>query len=564
MTEANNPRSKGGLFLLGSLLMHGLLLGILALSGLLEFQRSVDRQALDDKAREAMKRKEALEARERARRAERRMPREHADIMRRAAEAPKRLAAKKRLSRIRRNLEELERLKAQREAEIRRRDVREMEADLVDRIVSRARILEQETRHSYGGEERLELRELARKAREQAERFAAHANPQAETADSPAEAAKARQEFLAAAEQAHQRARGNAMATHFYKAGSESLGLPRDRAHLKIADELHQLARRLADPKGLDPEALNDLSASTDARVPAPADAATDKVAYLYKRARRLETEFDRQYRETRALDQALADLRSFPEALASQPALSSPDRPDLTADLGANPETVGEVGELRSHLDAFGEQLAAIDERTGSLLGQIAGANQGTQATELSSQIGRALALAATEGAGRGSPDLSGALRALAGSPGAGQAADAEFHLKGEGGQFMRKVDRNRSVRLPSDQIQAQAIPARRFSPDANRRGWLYVDTWYVIGPWENDGRIDYGRQRPPEFGIDYDAVYADGKRVPSCAGNISRATTSGSCRPGRFRTGPGTSTPNSNSTRARISMSRSRPTMP
>jgi hypothetical protein len=61
---------------------------------------------------------------------------------------------------------------------------------------------------------------------------------------------------------------------------------------------------------------------------------------------------------------------------------------------------------------------------------------------------------------------------------------------------------------------VQAQALPGRRFSRNSSRRGWLYINTWYMIGPWENLGRNDFAIVHPPELGIDFDAVYTDGQR--------------------------------------------------
>ena len=55
--------------------------------------------------------------------------------------------------------------------------------------------------------------------------------------------------------------------------------------------------------------------------------------------------------------------------------------------------------------------------------------------------------------------------------------------------------------------------MPGRRFTRESVRRGWLYLDTWYVIGPWENESKVDYTVVHPPETGIDFDAVYHDGK---------------------------------------------------
>lgn len=61
---------------------------------------------------------------------------------------------------------------------------------------------------------------------------------------------------------------------------------------------------------------------------------------------------------------------------------------------------------------------------------------------------------------------------------------------------------------------VKAQALPGRRFSKDSAKKGWLYVNTWYMIGPWESYGRNDFSIVHPPEISIDFDAVYTDGQK--------------------------------------------------
>ena len=67
--------------------------------------------------------------------------------------------------------------------------------------------------------------------------------------------------------------------------------------------------------------------------------------------------------------------------------------------------------------------------------------------------------------------------------------------------------------TRLNQDIVKAQALPGRRFSKSADRKGWLYINTWYIIGPWENYGRDDFAISHPPEVSVDLDAVYTDGQ---------------------------------------------------
>lgn len=66
---------------------------------------------------------------------------------------------------------------------------------------------------------------------------------------------------------------------------------------------------------------------------------------------------------------------------------------------------------------------------------------------------------------------------------------------------------------RLNEKQVKANALPGRRFSKSASRKGWLYINTWYMIGPWENFGKDDFSIIHPPELSIDLDAVYTDGQ---------------------------------------------------
>lgn len=35
---------------------------------------------------------------------------------------------------------------------------------------------------------------------------------------------------------------------------------------------------------------------------------------------------------------------------------------------------------------------------------------------------------------------------------------------------------------RLNQEMVKAQALPGRRFSKSADRKGWLYINTWYMI----------------------------------------------------------------------------------
>jgi hypothetical protein len=61
----------------------------------------------------------------------------------------------------------------------------------------------------------------------------------------------------------------------------------------------------------------------------------------------------------------------------------------------------------------------------------------------------------------------------------------------------------------LSEAKVLKEALPGRTFSRSSPRTGWLYLDTWYVIGPWENRARIGFADSQPPETLVDLDATY-------------------------------------------------------
>jgi hypothetical protein len=69
------------------------------------------------------------------------------------------------------------------------------------------------------------------------------------------------------------------------------------------------------------------------------------------------------------------------------------------------------------------------------------------------------------------------------------------------------------RPAPVPPVHRPVRAVAGRRIGPggvDANR---IYVDTWYVVGPFEATGAHPLDHPYPPEFAVDLDGTYA-GKR--------------------------------------------------
>lgn len=103
-------------------------------------------------------------------------------------------------------------------------------------------------------------------------------------------------------------------------------------------------------------------------------------------------------------------------------------------------------------------------------------------------------------------------------GSPGSGEGGGNGSGNGGMGTNYknsevMTPMSHYAGPRLNQAMVKAQALPGRRFSKTADRKGWLYINTWYMIGPWENFGRDDFSIVHPPEVSVDFDAVYTDGQ---------------------------------------------------
>lgn len=78
---------------------------------------------------------------------------------------------------------------------------------------------------------------------------------------------------------------------------------------------------------------------------------------------------------------------------------------------------------------------------------------------------------------------------------------------------------DRSRQITVNKEKVLANVLPGRRFSADSARKGYLFIDTWHVIGPWDasvshNGRKINFSRIYPLERNVNLDAVYTTGKK--------------------------------------------------
>ena len=259
---------------------------------------------------------------------------------------------------------------------------------------------------------------------------------------------------------------------------------------------------------------MNDTSSSVADKMspdPAPADATP---AELYREASEIEQQISEAYADVSAAAKAASENSSYENARADTKA-TTPSRPDLAGDLSANepaPKTVGELSEFRRNLDRAANEVSDMASRARGLL-DTADNRSLTQSREFN---GSSFASSAARMAAASAQYQHGAVVDMTGGFGAGGGGNSQEMRsdKSSEGSSMAAADGKQEVlHLDDRKIMAKALPGRRFTEKSLRSGWLYLDTWYLIGPWENRSNVNFEDKHQPEQEIDFDAVYEDGK---------------------------------------------------
>jgi len=247
----------------------------------------------------------------------------------------------------------------------------------------------------------------------------------------------------------------------------------------------------------------------------AAGESRTESAAQLYQRAVALEQSLDRANRDVRAAQLAQTTNTGFAESQAKL-TRASPDRPDLAPRLAGEPaQTVGQLNAYRRTLQEAVGQTRDMATRSRGMVAQAGARQTGRPNEDAAARAARQARLADYARQTGGIIDLTGVMGSgIADGRGGGGTEDDDSLLGDEAqGPGMNTVFQGRGVALPQSQILQQAMPGRMFTDDSGRTGWLYLDTWYIIGPWENNRDIDFQNVHPPEYEIDFDAVYTDGK---------------------------------------------------
>ena len=288
----------------------------------------------------------------------------------------------------------------------------------------------------------------------------------------------------------------------------------------KAAQDINEVKDALAglDAK-TDMEKMNDTSTSdaekedtegentagTDPEKSGSGSGEEKTAAEMYKEAEGLEKEIAEAKSDMDAAGEAVSQNSSFADA-KSKSSSATPSRPDLASALGGGPPgTVGALNDFRDSLNQAENEMQDMNARADAALGRSA--QNSLSASSFASSAARSSAAAMTSKYGQ-----VVSMTGFGNSEGDGDSMEMRMDESGDGAAMTYSTNM-KSLALDEGKIIKAAMPGRRFTEASLRKGWLYLDTWYVIGPWENNSIVDYTIKHPPEFGIDFDAKYYDGK---------------------------------------------------
>ena len=170
----------------------------------------------------------------------------------------------------------------------------------------------------------------------------------------------------------------------------------------------------------------------------------------------------------------------------------------------------------MRSLADSMLAQARGLGAGAGQrqALEQLAAEDDNQRAKDLTGAMrGGAGSGGGQPGAGRGTAG-TGSGRTGSGTGGAGGAGSGVAGGGGAGsGAGLGGSGDGTSSGPPAVQKDLSAVPGRVIGAGAVAGRWMFVDSWYLLGPIDNTGRVNIEKQFPPETVVDLNATYV-GKR--------------------------------------------------
>ncbi len=511
-----------------SILIHAL--GLLALRPWAHTHMRFDAQAEQQRATLVAQREELRKQMEHQRRQQIRLPKEHAERLKNQEEAKRRDILRDNVVRLAQAREKVVREREKAFERLEKRTEQELLPHQIERLLENLRKANdgahQVTREGKYKDEADAMKHELEKAQADIEQMKKQVEQDPD--EVPDLAGKAAEIAKTA----------DRLAERYREMAEESGGSMKARAQhaLREVEGLEREAQRQA--AGIDTAMMNDTSDAEPIGEPpevvaggAVAPEATP--ADLYDAAVALEQQIDRADQQARAAELAVLQGSSLSEASArlNQP---PPPRPDLTPALrkgDATAEAAGEpgiatVGDLNEYREAIATATNETTDMARRASRQADGSAPPTPAKSRArhSDPAEARRLATLERLSRtrGQSNYGSVvdLTSLQLSNWQGGGGDEAVTIQGlradqsgRGGEMVAGSGRQNKVRLKESEVVANALPGRMLTEASARKGFLFLDTWYFIGPWDNWARADFELVHPPEQRIDLDARYYDGK---------------------------------------------------
>ena len=501
-----------------SVLLH--VAGLAVLRPWARTSMAFDRQQEQERT-ELVREREAqrLEARQRLRE-QTRLTREQADTLKQEEQDKRRARLAEHVQRLQQAERELERLQQQKLEELNKRAELDLAAHRIRDIKERLDKLEGPAREVTGADDQgTDDNEKVEAAMEEVrEHIEAMTQRPADYRQEARELAEATKELREATAPVFEHDQDNHRRRHM--AGDL----------IKQAEALGEEAAELA--QGVDPAvenlAVDDDPPAGSAQGATTAEATGDSPAALYEQAVGLEQAIQERFDRAMAADLAAERGISLDEAM-KQVETPVPSRPSLGGALsGQRVETVADLDRHRAALERALVETGDMALRSGSLVhqaggGEAVGPGDGGGEADPGTPSERARSTMVLQQAARGRKGHVVDMTPFMSGGGRDSGGYSDFFAADDGGGGLNPQGRvlpptsadliGPEIRINPDTFSRDTLPGRMITDDSPRRGWLYIDTWYLVGPWENRGRLDHRPPHPPEQAIDLDATYTDGK---------------------------------------------------
>lgn len=263
----------------------------------------------------------------------------------------------------------------------------------------------------------------------------------------------------------------------------DEISAARDKRYDAFRDERKDTTGRPASDSGVSPVPSTAAQALGSAGPHTGFSVASLDIVQLYDAAKTVEATVYGTYRQLRAIELARIQMLELLEAFQAT-TLRPPDHPDID----------GTVFEHRI-LNVTDGRLAALKEELATVLvevnGMITAANRMLDMARglMGDDVGATIVL---DNTGQGVPIMGGDMRWGA-SVGPALLLAELFPAETES--------------ILTDSFRP--VPGRKLDDNGVRAEWMYLDVWYIIGPFPNPERQYMDKKFPPESVVDLDATY-------------------------------------------------------